>query len=418
MANKKSIQILRGTNANIASSSDTLLPGQPLYNIDKNYLTIGGGGTSGTENVPMNSKPIACRELVGYVGDIDVSDNSYSVSNDSTNIAYRFYGLSNSAYVEAFGDNPQLTLKTVSNTSANINCNVALNPLGINLSVGAASNSSSISIKTNTMIGATVGVHVNSNGVINMNATDALNATAPNINMVASNRLYIAGNMGYIASPTLAGGGAMEIHGNNVLIINTGLGSGLTLSGGVSLTSSGSSISITSTNSSINLSSNTGTTISGTAGLNVRSKITIYNNVTSGQYPNLTITPDSIETYGGGGGGYRSFEFPLSSGRLLNSLYVINLFKSSLIQCNFISPIGFDTTTEMFAYYANHPLAFLDGMYYDGDNAYPIIQTYVSNSSGEDLFNVRYLRAISSIGVLVSFTSANIDMNISVLGAY
>ena len=44
MANNKSIQILRGTNANIVASNETLLPGQPLYNLTKGYLTIGGGG--------------------------------------------------------------------------------------------------------------------------------------------------------------------------------------------------------------------------------------------------------------------------------------------------------------------------------------------------------------------------------------
>ena len=43
MMNKKSIQILRGNRSTIADSSDTLLPGQPLYIKDENYLTIGGG---------------------------------------------------------------------------------------------------------------------------------------------------------------------------------------------------------------------------------------------------------------------------------------------------------------------------------------------------------------------------------------
>ena len=41
--NNKSIQFLRGTDANIKKSSETLLDGQPLYNKDKNPLSIGGG---------------------------------------------------------------------------------------------------------------------------------------------------------------------------------------------------------------------------------------------------------------------------------------------------------------------------------------------------------------------------------------
>lgn len=43
MANNKSIQILRGTNAAIVNSNETLLPGQLLYNTTKRYLTVGGG---------------------------------------------------------------------------------------------------------------------------------------------------------------------------------------------------------------------------------------------------------------------------------------------------------------------------------------------------------------------------------------
>lgn len=64
MANKKSIQILRGTTANIVASDETLLPGQPLYNTDKNYLTIGS-----TDGDVLTKKPIAAMELVGYVND-------------------------------------------------------------------------------------------------------------------------------------------------------------------------------------------------------------------------------------------------------------------------------------------------------------------------------------------------------------
>lgn len=44
MSNNKSIQFLRGSAENIAASTEKLLDGQPLYNEDKNYLTIGGGG--------------------------------------------------------------------------------------------------------------------------------------------------------------------------------------------------------------------------------------------------------------------------------------------------------------------------------------------------------------------------------------
>lgn len=43
MAGNNSIQFLRGTRNAIASSGETLQPGQPLYNVTDGYLTIGGG---------------------------------------------------------------------------------------------------------------------------------------------------------------------------------------------------------------------------------------------------------------------------------------------------------------------------------------------------------------------------------------
>ena len=67
MAGNNAIQILRGNGQAISNAimagdnSPILLDGQPFYNTDKNYLTIGKS---------VNSLPIRTRELVGYVGDI------------------------------------------------------------------------------------------------------------------------------------------------------------------------------------------------------------------------------------------------------------------------------------------------------------------------------------------------------------
>ena len=61
MMNKKSIQILRGNRSTIADSSDTLLPGQPLYIKDENYLTIGGG--------QLTKQPITTNKVKGYFAD-------------------------------------------------------------------------------------------------------------------------------------------------------------------------------------------------------------------------------------------------------------------------------------------------------------------------------------------------------------
>lgn len=87
MSNNKSMQILRGTNASIANSADTLLPGQLLYNYDKNYITV--GGKDGT--TPLNSAPIVARELVGYL------DDTGEKIGEDTIVAYHA-GLENGAF--------------------------------------------------------------------------------------------------------------------------------------------------------------------------------------------------------------------------------------------------------------------------------------------------------------------------------
>ena len=83
MAGNNSIQFLRGTRNAIAESSEKLLPGQPLYNVDDNYLTIGGNA-----NDQVNSIPIACRELKGYVTDLSDEINSVTGTTEKWSIKY------------------------------------------------------------------------------------------------------------------------------------------------------------------------------------------------------------------------------------------------------------------------------------------------------------------------------------------
>ena len=60
-----------------------MLPGQPLYNVDDNYLTIGGNA-----NDQVNSIPIACRELKGYVTDLSDEINSVTGTTEKWSIKY------------------------------------------------------------------------------------------------------------------------------------------------------------------------------------------------------------------------------------------------------------------------------------------------------------------------------------------
>jgi len=74
----KRIRFLRGTSDNIAKeTTKTLAPGQPLYNIDKNYLTIGSLDRYGQEQ-PLSQFPITVRELHGFYADNDSITKSSS----------------------------------------------------------------------------------------------------------------------------------------------------------------------------------------------------------------------------------------------------------------------------------------------------------------------------------------------------
>ena len=88
MANNNRIRLLRGTSTQIASSNKVLSYGQPLYNDDKNYITV--GNSTGTKQV--KAQPITVREVIGYYGDSTTISNStsnqYKLSGDATNKTY------------------------------------------------------------------------------------------------------------------------------------------------------------------------------------------------------------------------------------------------------------------------------------------------------------------------------------------
>lgn len=102
MANNEAIQILRTkTGINNDNKELKLLNGQPLYNRQKNYLTIGNGSSK------ANSQPITVRKLVGYFGD----NNEITGGNSETDK----YGIEPNAY----------TLK-IYNSSNNIDSKISI----------------------------------------------------------------------------------------------------------------------------------------------------------------------------------------------------------------------------------------------------------------------------------------------------
>lgn len=84
MAGKNTIQILRGKITD-TNKSEKLLEGQPFYNEDRNYLTIGRqGGTAS-----LNSLPITVREVVGYAEESAQITDSESANLSEYSLKYR-----------------------------------------------------------------------------------------------------------------------------------------------------------------------------------------------------------------------------------------------------------------------------------------------------------------------------------------
>lgn len=94
MAGNGMIRMLRGTSEMISNSGDSgivLEPGQPLYNTDKNYLTIGGLKSDGDKK-RVDASPISVRELKGWWADQQGITSSispfpdFSINHISSNI--------------------------------------------------------------------------------------------------------------------------------------------------------------------------------------------------------------------------------------------------------------------------------------------------------------------------------------------
>lgn len=77
------IKVKRGKSAALNTSTEKLQAGEVLYNLDKNYLTVGA-----KDNDALTKKPVAAREIVGYTGDTDdkigaSTTEAYSIRYDN-----------------------------------------------------------------------------------------------------------------------------------------------------------------------------------------------------------------------------------------------------------------------------------------------------------------------------------------------
>lgn len=143
MAGKNTIQILRGKVTD-TNKSEKLLEGQPFYNEDKNYLTIGRqGGTAS-----LDSLPITVRELVGYVSDSDkitnIKTNEYSLKYSNADNSLK---ITSPRGVDIDSGNEDVTLKRNNNSSLTLKSD----------SIEYANNSISDSVAVNIITPSTTG---------------------------------------------------------------------------------------------------------------------------------------------------------------------------------------------------------------------------------------------------------------------
>ena len=75
------IKVKRGKSAALNSSTEKLQAGEVLYNLDKNYLTVGA-----KDNDALTKKPVAAREIVGYTG--DTNDKIGTSTTEAYSIRY------------------------------------------------------------------------------------------------------------------------------------------------------------------------------------------------------------------------------------------------------------------------------------------------------------------------------------------
>lgn len=174
MANNKSIQILRGTSANIvaANSSTTLLAGQPLYNTDKNYLTIGAA-----DGDKLVKKPVACREVTWYL-----SDHSDDIVAGTTKVGMLEY---NDATSRITLNGITVPVEIYSSSTLNMRADTSINVWATDkMDLFAQNNASLVS-----MVGLNVQAGSNlylwsSSASVNITGTTGINITASTNNPI------------------------------------------------------------------------------------------------------------------------------------------------------------------------------------------------------------------------------------------
>lgn len=242
MAGNNSIQILRANSNAIASSSETLLPGQLLYNMDKNYLTVGGGQSG---NTPVNALPISCRELIGYIGDDGVISNTTTIGSCVT-----------------------CNQENIDIRSSNGNINISSPVVSINACSAVFDGNSDIQVHSSDIL---------------VCAFSNLNLHGPNIRFLGSNIFYDvstninAQRIGINANTISGESGSWQIYDYN----NQGI---IIDSSGINISTYGLPIRVQTSSSTLTLNGGTnssvalGTNYTGNGVVNINSNAVVWNN--------------------------------------------------------------------------------------------------------------------------------------------
>lgn len=187
MAGNKVLQILRGSNSAISSSTDKLLPGQPLYNLDKKYLIVGDGSSTQIKD----ATPITTDRLISYNGD----DSVASLQLDSN------------GNIVASGNSIQLECNKSSEYS------ILLDDSGLSIDVDNITSTASI-INLNSDV--TISRGANANIIL---SEENLQITIPSITSSVENISFTSDNQSFeFTVPTLTSTGNFTVDSDNVYL--------------------------------------------------------------------------------------------------------------------------------------------------------------------------------------------------------
>lgn len=153
--NNKAIQILRAPNGipnSITNDNENikLLPGQPFYNEQKNYLTIGRTNEPGAPNSKITDMPITVRELNGWFDD----NEGIKTKNDNDNDYY---------YIKP--TNNKLEIKSPSDINIDANTSTFTG----NICLSSVSQVENFASTGNTFNEANYGLNLNNSDIIGLN---------------------------------------------------------------------------------------------------------------------------------------------------------------------------------------------------------------------------------------------------------